>query len=150
MNAAHLHLVTNHAPLFGLVAALILLVWGVARGVGELRFAAYVAFILSAVAGGVAYFSGVAAESIVEDLPGMTEATIERHQDVATIALVLVALSGIGAIAAIFAERGREGLRRFVWIGLFVLAIAAGAVVGYTANLGGQIHHTEITGGKAQ
>lgn len=148
MNAVHLHLVTNHAPLFGLIAAVLLLGWGVARDSREFRVAAYAAFVLSSIAAIVAYLSGGAAESVVEDLPGITEASIERHQEAATVALVLISFAGIGSIVAFFAERGALALRKTALTGLFAIALISLGAVGYAANLGGLIHHAEITAHK--
>lgn len=148
MNAVHLHLVTNHAPLFGLIAAILLLGWGVARNSREFRIAAYAAFVLSSIAAIVAYLSGGAAESVVEDLPGITEGSIERHQEAATAALALISVAGIGSIVAFFVERGALALRKTTITALFAVALIALGVVGYAANLGGLIHHTEITAHK--
>lgn len=145
MNAAHAHLVINHAPLFGLIAAVLLLAWGTIRRSPDVRIAAYIAFVLSSLAAAAAYLSGVAAEPIVEDLPGVTEAAIERHQEAANIALALIAAAGVGAVIAALSERSREVLSRAAVMGVFVLAVLGLATIGYAANLGGLIHHPEIT-----
>lgn len=145
MNAAHVHLVINHAPLFGLVAGVVLLGWGVLRRSYEVRLASYAAFILSGIAAIAVYLTGGAAESLIEDLPGIAESAIERHEEMAKIALVFICASGIVAVMAIFAERGTLALRRSVLATLLVVALVALGVVGYAANLGGQIRHSEIT-----
>ncbi len=145
MNAAHLHLISNHAPLFGLIAGLLLLAWGMLRNSREIRVVSYVLFILSALAAALAYLSGDAAESLVENMPGISEAAIERHQENATFALVFIGLTAVVSIVAMFAERGGATFRRGLLIGLFVVGAISVGAVGYTASLGGQIHHTEIT-----
>ncbi|HUZ50881.1 MAG TPA: hypothetical protein VMW12_14225 [Candidatus Dormibacteraeota bacterium] len=145
MNAAHLHLISNHAPLFGLIAGLLLLAWGMLRNSHEIRIVSYVLFILSALAAGLAYLSGDAAESLVENMAGISEAAIERHQDIATVALALIGLTAVVSIVAMFAERGGAAFRRGLLISLFVVGAISVGVVSYTASLGGQIHHTEIT-----
>lgn len=148
MNAAHLHLVVNHAPLFGLIAALLLLAWGLLRKSSEFRTASYVAFMLSAVAAVIAYVSGGGAEEIVEDLPGITERAIDRHEDAAKIALLLMSVTGIGAAAAFFFERAKTAARMIPAKAVFAVALLALGAVGYTANLGGLIHHAEIAAPK--
>ncbi|HKU66247.1 MAG TPA: hypothetical protein VJP85_00570 [Candidatus Baltobacteraceae bacterium] len=145
MNAAHLHLVLNHAPLFGSIAGIALLVWGLLRRSYEMRLASYAAFVLSALAAIAVYLSGGAAESLVEDLPGVTERAIERHEDIAKVAMFAIGASGVLAAAAFFVERGRRTLRPIVLAALLVAAFAAVGVAGYTANLGGQIRHSEIS-----
>lgn len=145
MNAAHVHLVLNHAPLFGLIAGIMLLSWGLLRRSYEMRLASYAAFILSALAAIAVYLSGGSAESLIEDLPGVTERAIERHEDIAKIAMVAIGATGLLAAVAFFVERTGLALRRSVPAALLVVAFVAVGVVGYAANLGGQIRHPEIT-----
>jgi hypothetical protein len=148
MNAAYVHLLANHVPMFALMAGLLLLVWGLARNSRELRFAAYAAFIVASLGVIVAYLSGGAAKSLIQDLSGGTQAAIERHQDAATAAVVLICLTGIAGIAAFFAEQARFVLRTSIVFSLFVLALIALAAAGYTADLGGLIQRAEITAQK--
>jgi glucan phosphoethanolaminetransferase (alkaline phosphatase superfamily) len=145
MNVAHVHLILNHAPLFGVIAGIVLLAWGTVRSSHEVRLAAYTAFIVSALAAIVVYFTGGPAESLIENLPGISEKAIERHEEIAKIALGLTWVSGIFAAIAFFAERSMLRLRKPVLATLFALALVTVGVVGYTANLGGQIRHSEIT-----
>jgi len=144
MNAAHVHLILNHAPLFGLFAGIVLLIWGLLRGSYEMRLASYAAFILSALAAIAVYLSGGAAESLIEDLPGVTEGAIERHEDIAKIAMLAIGAKGLLAAAASFVER-RGAFQRSVLAALLLVAVLAVGVVGYAANLGGQIRHPEIS-----
>jgi hypothetical protein len=145
MNAAHIHLVLNHAPLFGVLAGIVLLLWGLLRRSYEVRLASYAAFILSALAAIGVYITGGAAESLIEDLAGITESAIERHEDIAKIAMVAISATGALAAVAFFVERSGFAVRRSVLAALLVVAFVAFGVVGYAANLGGQIRHTEIT-----
>jgi hypothetical protein len=78
-------------------------------------------------------------------LPGITESAIERHEDIAKIAMLAIGASGLLAAVAFFMERSGRALRRYVLAALLVVAFLAVGVVGYAANLGGQIRHTEIT-----
>lgn len=145
MNSAHWHLVLNHAPLFGLIAAILLLTWGLVSGSRDMRIASYVAFVATAVAAIAVYITGNGAEEIVEDLPGVTKAAIERHQDAATFAVIGIALAGIASVGALVTEQSRGAARNVVVSLLFAVSLGALVVVSYTANLGGLIHHTEIT-----
>lgn len=145
MNAAHVHLMLNHAPLFGVAGALLLLVWGIVRKSREVRLASYVAFILSAVAAVVVYLTGGAAEALVEDLPGVTETAIERHEDLAKLAVALICGTGLAAAITFIAEYRRMAYQKVAMTAVVLLALVSFGVVGYTANLGGQIRHSEIT-----
>lgn len=145
MNAAHLHLVLNHVPLFGLLAGIVLLIWGLLRRSYEMRIASYAAFVVSGLAAIAVYFSGGAAESLIEDLPGVAERLIEQHEDLAKLAMLGIGASGVLAAVAFFVEHSGLALRRSVVAALLVVAFLSVGVVGYTANLGGQIRHPEIS-----
>lgn len=145
MNAAHIHLVLNHAPLFGVLAGIVLLLWGLLRRSYDVRLASYAAFILSALAAIAVYLTGGAAESLIEDPPGIKESAIERHEDIAKIAMVAIGATGALAAITVFVEHSGLALRRSALAALLAVALVALGVVGYAANLGGQIRHPEIT-----
>jgi len=68
---------------------------------------------------------------------------IERHDEAATGAFVAVGLAGLAALANLVL--GRQGRTpRWLTATTLVLALIASAWLGVTANLGGQIRHTEI------
>lgn len=144
MNAAHLHLILNHVPLFGLLAGILLLTWGVMRGSPEVRLVARITFVLAAFAGLIAYFTGKGAEDAVENLPRVFEHLIERHEDSATVALVGILATGIIAAVGIAVDRAGDLTKRLAIGALFAVSLVTLALTGYTANLGGQIRHTEV------
>lgn len=145
MNAAHLHLVVNHVPLFGLLAGIALLTWGIITDSREVRLVARVTFIIAGLSGIAVYVSGKGAEDIVENLPGTFERLIERHEDAATIALVGIALTGIVGAVGIAIDRAGATLKRIMVGALYAVSLATLAFTGYAANLGAQIQHPEIS-----
>jgi uncharacterized membrane protein len=147
MNPAHLHLILNHIPVVGLGAALLLLLYAMARKNDELKRVTLAAFVLLALVAIAVYLTGKAAEDSVEHLPGVSEAIIDRHQDAATVSLVAIELLGAVSLAGlIFSRRSNSLLRWFAVISLVISLVAAGLIT-WTANLGGQIRHTEIRAG---
>jgi hypothetical protein len=74
MDAAHLHLAITHAPLFGTIFGLGVLVYALIRKSDDVRSAAYGAFALSGLLAVAVYLSGRGAEHVVEDLPGVIAA----------------------------------------------------------------------------
>ena len=92
------------------------------------------------------YFTGEPAEEAVEHLPGISESVIEQHEELALVATTMIAAFGALALGALMMFRGR-GLPRWVIVSSFVGMLAVAGVMGWTANLGGQIRHTEIAGG---
>lgn len=145
MNGAHLHLMINHLPVLGVGFGLLLLLAARWRRSAELTNAALVVFVLAAAAAGTAYLTGEPAEGAVEDLAAVTEASIEQHEEAATVALVLTGLLGAGALFGLIGFR-RQPLPPGWFTGAALVgALVAGGSMAYTANLGGQIRHPEIT-----
>ena len=146
MNPAHLHLALNHLPVVATLIATVLLgvaLWRHADGV--LRTGAAVALGAALVTVPV-YLSGDPAEDQVEDLSGVSEHAIERHEDAAGAAAVSVVVLGLAA--AFCLVRYRSGaVPRPAAVSLVVLALVATALFARTANLGGEIRHPEIRGG---
>lgn len=142
MDAAHIHLLLNHGPVVGTVFAILLLTWAALRRNPELTRAALGAFVLLALLGGVVYLTGEPAEEVVEGLPGVSEALIERHEEAALAATL--ALGVFGALALTVLVVYRRGFPRAVPLVMLALSFVPMALMGWTANLGGQIRHEEI------
>lgn len=146
MSAVHIHLLLNHLPVIGGLFATALLALALVRRKDELMKAALGFFVVLGVISVVVFLTGEPAEELVEGLPGVSEAIMERHEELALLATVAMAGLGALSLAALMAFR-RRLLPRWVGAASFVLALGVGGVMGYTANLGGQIRHTEIRAG---
>lgn len=145
MDSTHLHLVLNHLPLFGLVFGFLLVVWGVVRGYSHVENAGLTTFVLAGLIAIPVYLTGEPAEEVVEHLPGVSEQFIELHEEGAIISLILAIATGAIALVTLCAKR--FGSLRVGIVGSYVcllLSLVAGASMAYTANLGGEIRHTEI------
>lgn len=140
MNPAHWHLLLNHAPVIGIIIGVLLLSWGIIRNSDDLKKASLGVLVGAALLAIPVFLTGEPAEEIAEHLPGVSHAIIERHEDIAKIALVLMSLTGVVALVGLFLRQRAQWL---IPMALVFGLIAAGAI-GYTANLGGQIRHTEI------
>jgi uncharacterized membrane protein len=90
------------------------------------------------------FFTGLTAEDTVKKLPGVTEASIGRHEEMAELALVLMETLGIAALAGLLFLRESGAIPKWIVVIVLLLSLVTAAVVGLTANLGGQIRHTEI------
>ena len=145
MNAAHFHLLLNHIPVVGMFFALLLLAAAVARRSEELKKAALWALVVVAGFAVPTYLTGEPAEMVIMDLPDVTEAVVDQHQDAAKIALALVSAGGIAALAGLVVWRAKTVPHRFA-VALLAWSVAALGVLGWTANLGGKIRHTELRG----
>lgn len=147
MNFAHVHLILNHIPVVGIPIALAFLAFGYFRAnAGAERFALATLIAIAALTVPT-YLTGEPAEKRVEHEPGVAESWIEEHEDSAELSLILTELTGVLAISAL-AIRGNERTRRYAVLGTMGAALAASLSLGYTANLGGKIRHTEIREGR--
>jgi uncharacterized membrane protein len=144
MNWAHVHLMINHFPVVGILGALLLLIYALVRKSDEVRMVSFGLFVLIALITIAVFFTGQGAEDVVKNLPGVTEASIGRHEEMADIALVLMEVLGVMVLAGLFLLRRSGSIPKWLVLIVLVASLITAAVVGLTANLGGQIRHTEI------
>ena len=147
MNQTHIHLVITHLPIFGSILGGFVLAYGLWTKSNETKNAAYGLFILSSIGAGIAYLTGEAAEESVEHLPGIFEATIERHEDFAIYALVSLIILGVASLLGIFLTLKKSSATRTLAFVIFLFSIVSFGLVARTGFLGGQIRHSEIVKG---
>lgn len=143
MNQAHLHLIMNHIPVVGVPLAAILLGYGLKFKNPAVFRAALVFLAALALMALPVFLTGEPAEDLAENLPGVTEAVIEPHEDAGKVAMILSLVTGSFAALA-FSFKRDEGKQILLGKVTLILACAATIALGYTANLGGKIRHTEI------
>ena len=149
MSGAHLHLILNHVPVLGAVFGLLLLAYGLLRRSDPVVRASLWTLAVVGIAGLAAYLTGEPAEEIVEDLPGISEAILERHEEVALLATIGGGIVGLVALAGLAFHRSRPVASGFSAV-MLLLTLGLFGGMAWTANLGGQIHHAEIRGGASQ
>ncbi len=147
MDQTHIHLVITHMPIFGSILGGFVLAYGLWTKSNETKIAAYSLFILSSIGAGIAYLTGEAAEESVENLPGIFEATIERHEDFAFYALVSLIILGVASILGIFLTLKKSPATRTLAFVIFLISLVSFGLVARTGYLGGQIRHSEIVKG---
>lgn len=146
MDGHHLHLALNHVPVFALFFGSVILSYGIWRAQDAVVRVALGLFVAGGVGAGAAFLTGEQAEEVVEGVAGIPESVIEAHEEMGLIALVVSAVVGGLALGVLIWLRNRE-IPTAIQAGLIILAIAATGILGYTANLGGQIRHVELRGG---
>lgn len=144
MNLAHLHLVMNHVPTIGSVAALGVLLLGYARRNDHLKHVGLEVLFIVALLTLPVYVSGVAGFYEIKSRPEVSADAVRIHQDVALFGFSWMMLAGFAAWSALWTWRrhGRPG-RGLVPASTVLLVIAL-VVMGRAANLGGDIRHPEI------
>ena len=146
MSLLHLHLLLNHVPVIGTIIALGPLAFALLRGDDRVGRASLGLLAVLAAVAVVTYFTGEPAEEAVEHLAGIPEPLIERHEEAALLATIALGVVGAAAAGWLLLFR-RRPLRRPVMLGLLVAALVPAGAMAYTANLGGQIRHSEIRAG---
>lgn len=143
MTQTHIHLMITHLSIIGSFLGGFVLVYALWTKSNHTKIAAYNIFIISAVAAGIAYLTGEAAQDTVENIPGVAKNMIDQHEDFAAIALVSLIILGVVSIFGLFLTLKKSssvGIVAFVI--LFVSLISFG-LVARTGYLGGKIRHTE-------
>lgn len=144
MNPAHIHLLINHLPVFGSLLGGFVLAHGMWTKNPQTKIAAYYLFIFSAIGACIAYFTGEPAEEVVEKLAGVTETTIERHEDFAIFALISFVLLGLLSIFGVLITIKQSIFMKPVAVIILFSALISFVLVARTGYLGGQIRHTEF------
>ncbi len=151
MNWPHVHLIINHFPVIGLIFAVLLFGVAFIRKSEELNQLTLGALVFIALTVVPVYLTGQASGEMdaVKNLPGVTENIISTHQEVASLALVMISALGIAALGGLIFYRRSTKIPAWFMGLLLAGTLASAAVTGLTANLGGQIRHTEIREGFA-
>jgi uncharacterized membrane protein len=147
MNTAHVHLLLTHLPVVGAVFAVLLLATGLLTRSAAVRRVALAAVVVVALSGLPTYFTGEGAEDAVEGLPGVSETVIERHEDAAGRSLVALETAGVLALLGLAATVRARRVPAWIVAGTLLVTAVGTGLLGWTANLGGQIRHTEIRAG---
>ena len=146
MNSAQMHLALTHLPVVLTLAGMIILIVSlIIKNIAVTRVGLYV-LIAAGLSALPVYFSGEGAEEMVENIPGVSEAIIEEHEDIAKlslIAIIITAVAGLIGLMSFITQR----FGKPVYIGVLLLSFIATGLLAQTAHLGGQIRHSEIRSG---
>lgn len=149
MSGAHIHLLLNHVPVIGIFIGFVVFALGVWRRNDSWTRLALGLFAAVALVALATMLTGESAEEAVEKLPGVSESLIGTHEDAAKLAAIGAYVLGAISLAALIWVRRRPLPRALTAMVLPVVLLVSG-LMAYTANLGGQIRHTEIRGGAVQ
>jgi uncharacterized membrane protein len=146
-NGAQVHLALHHLPIFATSFGFLFRLIALLKKNRELKRAGLWLCVAAALGAVPTYLSGEPAEEVVESMAGIEEAAIEEHEEMALLALAAIEILGAGALAGLYLSRKTgEPPERLIQACL-ILSLAALAMVGWTARLGGEIHHPETRPG---
>lgn len=143
MTPTHIHLMINHFPLFTTLMGIILLVYTLVTKNKNFEKLYMILFIVSGLSIIPTYFSGENTEHIVEKINGVARRAIHPHEEAGEKALIVTILLGIFSIGKIFIKNNEKATKALTYL-ILIASIASLGLISYTANLGGQIRHTEL------
>lgn len=143
MNAAHLHLIVNHIPIFTTLIGIFVLIWGMYKKEISIRNIAFVLFIFGALSSYVAMETGESAEEIVEEVAGVSHDAIHDHEEAAELSLWSAVVMGLFSIGALVAHKYKFRFETGLNVAILVFALITLGLLAYTAYEGGEIRHPE-------
>lgn len=144
MNDAHFHLVVNHLPIIFPLVGVIILITGLIAKSEAVKRTAYMVFSIGAVTTIAAMTSGEGAEEVVENINGISESFIEKHEEAAELfALLSYVLGGLSLIG-LWASFRQKTFSSIVSIAVLGLAFIVLVFAKQTGTSGGEIRHDEI------
>jgi uncharacterized membrane protein len=143
----HVHLLVNHFPIIGPMIGLCLFLGALIRKSEDLQRAGLVVFLGSALLAIPTYMSGNAAQDTIKDLPGVSAALVEAHQNAALLAYVFMEITGAVAWFGLWQFRRNSRVGRGTVSAVLLLSVVTVGLMANAGNLGGQIRHPEIQSG---
>lgn len=149
LDGAHLHLLINHAPIFGSLFAFLLLVASFFAARNVLRLTAFAILIATAPIAYVTQWSGEPAEDAIRGFPGVQRSVMHDHEEMGEKAYLISIAVGVLALAAAIYWRKRPVPVSATIVMTLAAAFATGAMM-YTGLLGGRVRHTEVRPGAVE
>lgn len=144
MNDSHFHLIINHLPIVGVLIGLLVLLAGFIMKKPQVKNTAIGIFIFSAITAIVAFLTGEGTEKIVENLPGISETLIHKHEEYAELFLTMMLILGGVSLATLFLAYKKIPFSKYGFMLVLLLSMASIGVAKYVGTSGGEITHIEI------
>jgi hypothetical protein len=147
-NLAHIHIVLNHVPSLGSLAAVMLLIAGIKIKHDGLKKFSFLALVLIAMSLLPTYITGVEAQRMVRDIPTVSKAMIQVHQNAAMVTLLMMTITGTFAWFGLWEMRRFATAGKMATFGTLIAGLITVAMILGTASLGGKISHSEVRDGQ--
>lgn len=146
MDGLQLHLLTNHLPIVGTFAALLVVLVGMLRRSDAAISTGLIVYAVMALMAVPAYLSGEEAEERVEQISGINEGAIHEHEEMAEVTLWLTVISGLLALGAVITHHRNMKISSKIALAFVIIAIAAFAQAALTGHEGGKIRRPDLDG----
>lgn len=143
MSPVHMHLLLNHVPVVGILFVILVLAAALRKGNSDIARLGLLMMVVIAAVSAAVYFTGEPAEEAVEAIAGVSETAIHDHEEAAEVAFIATLVAGVAALSLLWLYRRRE-LPHWAPGTALVMALLVTGLMTWTANLGGQIRHSEI------
>lgn len=143
MNAAQVHLLFNHVPVFGLLIGGLILITGLFLKNETVNKVGLYVLLITALLTIPAYLSGDDAEHLLKGPYGLDRELIHHHEDTAQVAFIAILITGAFAGISLWRLAKNQPARTFIFITIAVGLFAYGSVA-WSAHLGGEIRHPEL------
>lgn len=147
MSGVHFHLVFTHAVVSTVIIGTLVLLWSVIRRNQDIRMTGLGLIVLGALLTIPVYLTGEDAEHTVEEQAQISHDVIHEHEESAETTFIAVEILGAVALGALLMGYRRKSIGTGVAVGVLVLGGVVGGMMINTANLGGEVRHTEIRSG---
>jgi uncharacterized membrane protein len=142
MNPSQFHLALTHVPVILSIIGLVVLIISLINKNNTLSKTAFYLLLFAGIFAIPVYLTGEGTEEVVEHLPGVSENIIGRHEDIALIGLVIILITGLLALTALLFSRYNR-FASVIRMLVLLFAVASAIAMTRTAQLGGEIRHTE-------
>ena len=140
----HLHLLMNHVPTVGTVVGVGLLLLALVRRNDHLLRASLEVLFVVALLTLPVYLTGMAAESKIEGLDGVSTSAIDTHETAALQAFIWMQITGLVAWLAVWQSRRLSRPPGASVTAVLLLSVMTLALMARAAVIGGEIRHPEI------
>ena len=147
MNAGHIHLILNHAPIFGVFVGVVIFGIGMFRRNNTLEKTGLITFIVTGIATLPTYFTGEGAEEAAERFKDSSHDMIHEHEELAETGLILMIALAVASLILLIvmwkSKKSSHGLMKSAVLSLAATTFGLMMVVG---NTGGKIRRPELRG----
>ncbi len=144
MSGVHFHLVFTHAAVAAIVIGLLVLLWSLVRKNHDVRMTGLGVILAGALLMIPVYLTGEDAEHVIEEQTSISHDIIHEHEESAELTFIAVEVLGAAALLALMVGMRRKSVGTGIAGGVLALGVVVSVLMVQTANLGGEIRHSEI------
>jgi uncharacterized membrane protein len=144
MNWAYLHIIINHFPIVGVIIGTLILIAGMVFKNEGIKISGLGTIVFSALMAVVVDLTGDPAREAVRGTPDFVLSLINRHENIAVVALFIIIPAGLLAAVTLFSIWKKVHAVKFLMIMTLIISLISCIAMGYVGRTGGQIRHLEF------